>query len=83
MTKEEMGFVSTVLAAFRLRNLLEISVSAGGSSLVLIKSINRGVALTSIDIADGWWQNSEFPTGWFVNEVYPDYSSEQWTLYPA
>jgi predicted O-methyltransferase YrrM len=86
MTQQEREYLNTLILRSKPKKLLEIGVSAGGSSIVMLNAIKdiHISKLYSIDYLDYWYRTFEryhknHKTGYFVDN-YPDLK-EKWKLY--
>lgn len=82
MTAPEREFTARAIACAKPKNILEVGVSAGGSTIVLLDAIKdmSETKLISIDIMENWWQNKSMPVGWLVDVMYPN-RNINWSLY--
>ena len=81
MTFEERAFLNALILQKQPKKLLEVGVSAGGSSIVILNAIKdiADAKLYSIDLNDNWYQNPKFKTGYFVDN-YQSLKSK-WELF--
>ncbi len=81
MSDEERQFLSALVLRKQPKKLLEIGVSAGSSSVILLNAIKdiSNAALHSIDYATDYYLDNTKKTG-FVVDGYTDLSSK-WKLY--
>jgi predicted O-methyltransferase YrrM len=74
MSPEERQFLNGLILRNQPKKLLELGVSAGGSSVIMLNSIKDipESQLHSIDYTENWYLDSRKKTGWIVNEFYPN-----------
>jgi hypothetical protein len=84
MTASERSFVENLVRHFKPAHILEIGVSAGGSSVVLLEAVKNmpNTTVTSIDTREKWYRDPSFSTGFLVDKLYPGGGggNPQWTL---
>jgi predicted O-methyltransferase YrrM len=76
-------FLNGLICQLEPKKILEIGVSAGGSSVVILNAIQsiENAKLYSVDIQRNWYRNQKKPTGWAVMEHYPELlSNNKWEL---
>ncbi|MDR2523791.1 MAG: class I SAM-dependent methyltransferase [Synergistaceae bacterium] len=80
MTVLERKFLNGLLNYFRPRKILEVGVSAGGSSAIILNTIknNEKAKLFSVDYSMSYYKDSSFDVGWKAKELFPD--NQQWIL---
>ena len=81
MSYEERQFLNSLVIRSKPKKLLEIGISAGASSVVIlnaIKNMGRGL-LYSIDYSTNWYQDKTKKSGFLV-ESYPELKS-YWKLF--
>lgn len=81
MTGEESAFLNALILRNQPTKLLEIGVSAGGSSIVMLNAIKDfpDARLYSIDLSDTWYKDVGKKVGHFVDN-YPELN-RKWRLY--
>ncbi|MDR1346485.1 MAG: class I SAM-dependent methyltransferase [Bacteroidales bacterium] len=80
MSGEERQFLNGLILRNKPQKLLELGVSSGGSTVVMLNALHRGGgALYSIDYLPWWYKNKKLKTGFAVDE-YP-HLKEQWKLF--
>ncbi|MDR1433730.1 class I SAM-dependent methyltransferase [Candidatus Endomicrobiellum devescovinae] len=83
MTQYEREYLNALILRNKPKKLLEIGVSAGGSSIVILNAIKdmQSSKLYSIDYLDYWYREFEkyHKTGYFVDNY--SYLKEKWKLY--
>jgi predicted O-methyltransferase YrrM len=81
MTLDERAFLNALILRNRPKKLLEIGVSAGGSSIIILNAIKDipDAKLYSIDLNDYWYKDVGTKAGYFV-ENYPHLKSK-WELF--
>jgi predicted O-methyltransferase YrrM len=81
MTGQERYFLNSMILRNKPVKILELGVSAGGSSVILLNAIkenNKG-ELYSVDYLNHWYKDQGCKTG-FVLDKYPELK-EKWKLY--
>jgi hypothetical protein len=68
MHPEERRFLEALIKWSNPKNLLEIGISAGGGSRVMLKAMEKDAKLTSIDIGERWYRDPSFKVGFAVDE---------------
>ncbi|GHU75167.1 hypothetical protein FACS189461_0890 [Spirochaetia bacterium] len=81
MTGEERAFLNALILRNKPKKLLEIGVSAGSSSIVMLNAIKDSpdAILHSIDYLDHWYRSSDKKVGYFVDNYME--LKKQWRLY--
>jgi predicted O-methyltransferase YrrM len=81
MTGEERRFLNSMILRRKPLKLLEIGVSAGGSSVLILNAIreNEEAKLSSIDYSNDWYKDPGNKVG-FIADKYPELK-EKWKLY--
>jgi hypothetical protein len=81
MVDAEREFTAKAIARYKPKNILEVGVSAGGSTVVLLDAIKdlQDTRVTSVEISENWYQNKSRAVGWLATLAYPD--NPQWTLH--
>ena len=79
---EEQKYFNGLLRKYKPKKVVEIGVSAGGSSALILNAIKDipNAKLYSIDRYYVWYFNHTKPKGWLVNEKFPEFL-DKWTLY--
>ncbi|MDR1960829.1 MAG: class I SAM-dependent methyltransferase [Gracilibacteraceae bacterium] len=67
MHEAERRFVSGLIEKFQPKNILELGVSAGGGSALILSAMERGATLTSIDVMEKWYKDPSFDVGFAVD----------------
>jgi predicted O-methyltransferase YrrM len=72
MNQAEREFLNALILRHKPKNLLELGVSAGGASVVILNAIKNieNAKLHSIDYCENWYKDSSKKSGWIV-EHYP------------
>jgi predicted O-methyltransferase YrrM len=78
----ERHFVHGLIRYFEPKNLIEVGVSRGGSTVLLLNSImdRPDSTLTSIDIAEVFYGDKTTPVGQIAKDTYPDLPEGKWDL---
>jgi len=81
MNPDERTFLNALILRNKPEKLLELGVSAGGSSIVMLNSIKDfpKAKLYSIDLYENFYKGAERKTGYFVDN-YPHLKSK-WELF--
>jgi predicted O-methyltransferase YrrM len=81
MSPDESSFLNAMILRNNPHKLLEIGVSAGGSSVIMLNAIKQfnKAKLFSIDLYEQWYRNSGLKTGYVVDN-YPQLKT-QWELF--
>jgi predicted O-methyltransferase YrrM len=74
MAEVERRFINGLIQCHKPRNLLEVGVSQGAGTCVLLNAISElpDTKLTSIDIDETYYRNANLPVGYLANKYYPD-----------
>ncbi len=82
MTDVERRFVHGLLRYYKPANILEVGVSRGGGTAVVLNAIRDmpGSRLVSVDLAEHWYMDPAVPVGAVVLELYPE-GNAQWELH--
>jgi hypothetical protein len=81
MSSAQRMFLNALILREKPKKLLEIGVSAGGSSIVILNAIKdfSDAKLFSIDLYDTWYKDINYKTGYYVDD-YPHLKSK-WKLF--
>jgi predicted O-methyltransferase YrrM len=81
MSNEEREFLNGIILRHQPKKLLEIGVSAGASSVIILNAIknNLDAKLFSIDYFSEWYRDKTKNTGYIVDS-YPDLKNK-WKLF--
>jgi predicted O-methyltransferase YrrM len=81
MTKHEREFINALILRYNAKKLLEIGVSAGCSSLIMLNAIKNAdnSKLYSIDYSSTWYKSNDRETGFLVNDYVE--LKQKWKLY--
>ena len=79
---DEQKFFNGLIRKYKPKKLVEIGVSAGGSSALILNAIKDipNAKLYSIDRYYGWFFNHTKPKGWLVDEKFPEFK-DKWSMY--
>ena len=82
LTFNEQKFLNGLIRRYRPKKILEIGVSAGGSSALILNAIKdfQNTKLYSIDRYNNWYRNPNKNVGWLIKEKFPELM-ENWTLF--
>ena len=78
----DVYFLNGIIRKFRPKNCLEIGVSRGGSSVVILNAIKdiKGSLLISLDLNERLFINKTQKTGHIVKEYFPELA-KNWKLF--
>jgi predicted O-methyltransferase YrrM len=81
MQQDEREFLNAIILRYKPKKLLELGVSAGGSSVIILNAIKNieDAKLYSIEYHKEWYRDSSKNSGWVV-EHYPTIK-QKWNLY--
>jgi len=85
MTPKERGFLNGIIRKTKPKNIVEIGLSAGGSTCVILNAISDmdGAKLYSFDYCEFWYRGGEksgLKTGFLVERIVPEQMSK-WELH--
>ena len=82
LSKNDVYFLNGIIRKFRPKNCLEIGVSSGGSSVLILNAIKdiNGSLLISLDLNERLFINKTQETGYIVKEYFPELS-KNWKLF--
>jgi len=82
LTDNEAFFINGIIRKHLPKNCLEIGVSRGGSSVLILNAIKdiKDSRLISIDLNNTYYRNENEKTGWIVKSRFPELS-KNWSLY--
>lgn len=83
MTKFEHGFLCALLRQKRPQKIVEVGVAAGGTTCILLKALQLAdidAEMHSIDLATRYYANSEYATGYMVEQSF-DPVPLRWVLH--
>jgi len=85
MNPKERGFLNGIIRKTKPKNIMEMGLSAGGSSCVILNAIGDidDAKLYSFDYNTSWYRcdgKSELKTGFLVKQIVPEQMSK-WELY--
>ncbi|MBD5647882.1 MAG: class I SAM-dependent methyltransferase [Desulfovibrio sp.] len=82
LSAKNCTFLAGLIRRYHPKTLLEVGVSAGGSSalfLHILDKLHLDSELVSVDLREQWTINAKFATGWAAKKLYPD--KKNWHLY--
>ena len=81
-TLDEEKYLNGIIRKFRPKKIVEIGVSAGGTSAVILNAIKDipDAKLYSIDRKKNWYKGPSKKVGWLVEEKFSELMNK-WTLY--
>ena len=82
LTIDEVYFLNGIIRKFKPKNCLEIGVSRGGSSVVILNAIKdiKDSFLISLDLNERLYINKSLETGYIVKEYFPELA-KNWKLF--
>lgn len=82
LTPEEQKFLHGLIRTIKPKKIVEIGVSRGGSSALILNAIKdiKGAKLFSIDTTIYCYREKDKKTGYLVQEKFPELINK-WTLY--
>jgi len=81
MTREEREFLNGLLRYHKPKKILEVGVSAGASSAIMLNACCDWEAeIHSIDYVDKWYNDASKDTGFLINKMMPDLAAK-WHLH--
>ncbi len=78
----EQDFLNGIIRKYKPKKILELGVSAGGSSAILLNASKdiEGSKVFSIDKLSYYYRDPKKPVGYVVNEIFPELM-DRWKLY--
>jgi len=85
MTPKERGFLNGIIRKAKPKNIVEIGISAGGSTCVILNAIGDidGAKLYSFDYCEYWYRGGDksgIKTGFLVERIVPEQMGK-WELH--
>ena len=84
MSDGQRRFISGLVKYYEPNNVLELGISAGGGSMVLLNALlnddNWKGVLYSVDRLDYFYRNPEMPVGYLAVNKYGKYLGEKWIM---
>ena len=82
MTPSERVFLTGLILQTRPRKILELGVSAGGSSALVLNAIQDmpDTEFHSIEYRPTWWIGGHLPSGFLIGKRFPEWQS-RWQLH--
>ncbi|GBU20889.1 hypothetical protein R80B4_00776 [Fibrobacteres bacterium R8-0-B4] len=85
MTSKERGFLNGIIRKTKPKNIVEMGISAGGSSCIILNAISDmdDVKLYSFDYNTPWYRCGDklgLKTGFLVEQIVPE-QMNKWELY--
>jgi len=82
MTVGESVFLTRLILENRPKKILELGVSAGGSSAVILNAIQEmpDTVFHSVEYSAKWWMCSDYSSGFLVDKRFPEWRS-RWQLH--
>lgn len=78
MADNDIKFLVGQIRKFKPRNILEIGVSAGGSSFYILREMGMKSKLTSVDICENWYRDGSKKTGFIVDNLKNEIGDEKY-----
>lgn len=66
----DVAFICGLLETYKPKNILEVGVSAGGTTRIIyeaMRKISSDFSLTSVDLNTEWYRDNTRKTAWFMN----------------
>lgn len=84
MTDGQRRFISGLIQYYQPERVLELGISAGGGTVVLLNSLrSTDGELYSIDSSEQFYRNKSLPVGYCALERYSDLLNRKWHLFPG
>jgi len=80
MRREEREFLNGLIRYHKPKKILEVGVSAGASSLIMLNAADYGAEVHSIDYVEDWYHDSSKKSGFLATELAPTLAAK-WHLY--
>lgn len=80
MTSFQTAFLCGLIKEEQPRKIVEIGVSAGGTTstiLFCLKILNMKAEIYSVDLAEKWYRNENYKTGFVVNKLFENSKVEK------
>lgn len=74
----DIKFLINALRRYKPKNILEIGVSAGGSSYYFLREMRKNSKLTSVDISKTYYKDNTKEVGFVVSELLGEYDQDKW-----
>lgn len=81
MEDNDIRFLVDLIRKYKPKNVLEIGVSAGGSSYYILRELKKNSKLTSIDTSKTYYRDSSKEAGFVVEQLMGIMPPERWTKY--
>lgn len=82
MTFGERLFLTQLILQAKPKKILELGVSAGGSSVLILNAIQElpKTDFHSVEYSATWWQGSNLPSGFLIEKRFPAWRA-RWNLH--
>ena len=81
MSYKERCFLNGIIRQTKPKKVLELGVSAGGSSALILNAIkDTDARLYSIDYNEKWYRDESKPTGYIIDECFSQLK-DKWQLF--
>jgi len=82
MTAGESVFLTQLILQTRPKKILELGVSAGGSSALILNAIQNlpDTVFHSVEYSATWWRGTNLPSGFLIEKRFPDWRA-RWHLH--
>lgn len=80
MSRREHNFLLFLLREYAPKKILEVGVSAGGTSALLLKNMSPDATLFGIDASSQWYRDNTKRTGFKVSELCTPEEMARYTL---
>ena len=82
LSENQAFFLNGIIRKYSPKNCLEIGVSEGGSSILILNAIKdkKNSILVSLDLNTKWYKDPSKITGWRVKNFFPELT-KKWRLF--
>lgn len=80
MTSFQHAFLCGLIKEERPKKIVEIGVSAGGTTstmLLCLKNLNMEAEIYSVDLAEKWYRNEKYETGFVAKKLFEGFEGEK------
>lgn len=83
MSQEDHKLLSHVFATKQPKKILEIGVSAGGTTCFLLEHAAQDAVIYSVDIATQYYRDPSKPVGYIASKFYDPTRHPSWHIFPG
>lgn len=83
MSDMELKFLTSLVRLANPKKVLELGVSAGGTTKVLLDELPRETLFFSVDLLDYYYREKSKPVGYIAREMYNQARHAKWKLFPG